>query len=470
MRNLSEKFKDGVSSLKDKFDPSNMGKVFGGGDFGASIFGRILGKNKDGMKTLGKKKGKAEEVKTSPASGRKVGNIDTAFYTTVAEGQKGKLRKNDGVADVAAKLTNFLIKSQEDKKLQSELSRNFELEQHEEDRRRHKQFVDALVNTQKQAEDIKLKKPKKTGKAAAKTKKAPKEEVKPTAKKAEAPSAPAPAPSAAKAVTSTGEKVAIGVTIGAAAAGTAVVTKGLLMPSETVATSIDKASKETGVDKALMYAMAKQESGFNPAAAAGTSSAKGLYQFINKSWEGMVKKYGSKYPILRERGPTDPDANALAGALFIRDNSDYLKSAGIPVNATTIYAAHFLGPAGAKKLLTADPNANAAQLMPEPAAANKNIFYDKQNNPKTVQQVVDVLFQKVGQYQQKYAERLNTPNDTGSKLNDSSTENKDLKENSKGSTVGVNNSKTVINTASNQKPQVISQTPSLDYPTFMSIT
>ena len=47
----------------------------------------------------------------------------------------------------------------------------------------------------------------------------------------------------------------------------------LPMPREEVATAIDKASKAVGVDKSLMYAIAKQESAFNPAAAAAAPAA-----------------------------------------------------------------------------------------------------------------------------------------------------------------------------------------------------
>ena len=98
----------------------------------------------------------------------------------------------------------------------------------------------------------------------------------------------------------------------------------------------------------------------------------------------------------------------------------------IPINATTIYAAHFLGPGGAKTLLTAKPEANASLILPQAAQANKPIFYDKNNNPRTVQQVIDVLFEKVGQYQEKYSAALNNPNSSGDKIYQASN---DLKNN-----------------------------------------
>lgn len=278
------------------------------------------------------------------------------------------------------------------------------------------------------------------------------------------------ATTAATTAATTGAGVGMTAIIGTAAAvgGAAIVTKGLLMPDETVAKIIDKASNLVGVDKALMYAMAKQESGFNPNAAAKTSSATGLYQFIKGTWKSMVDKYGSKFPILKERGPLDAEANAIAGALFIKENADFLAKSKIPVNATTIYAAHFLGPGGAKTLLTAQPNENASLILPQAAQANKPIFYDKNNNPRTVQQVIDVLFQKVGQYQEKYSAALNSPNNSGDKIyqasNDLKNNKADINDSNDKSVASVNS--TNINTQKSQSSPI--QVAGNDRPAYLN--
>ena len=208
-----------------------------------------------------------------------------------------------------------------------------------------------------------------------------------------APSKPAPAPSK-PAVGGTGKLFSKPKT-----------EKGLLMPDSSIKDMILAAADRVGVDQGIMMAMAKQESAFNPNAKAGTSSAKGLYQFLDSTWGDMVKKYGSRYPELN-KGQTDPMASALAGALFIKENGEYLKKAGIPVDGTSIYAAHFLGPGGAKQLFSADPNTDAARLMPKPAAANKNIFYNKDGSSRTVGEVQSVLFDKVGKFADMYSDKL----------------------------------------------------------------
>lgn len=314
-----------------------------------------------------------------------------------------------------------------DKKLAKNESRD--------DEKKHQEIIKVLLGIpqpepqiiEPESEDTgkgKVKSPKK--KTTTKKGKGPtakKAKVKPTVKKTttktKSATKPKASPLPSSPTVSATTKIALGLTGGAVATGA------LAMPSNNVADVIKKASQETGVALPLLYAIAKQESGFDPNIKAGTSSATGLFQFIKGTWETMVKNYGSKYPILKQ-GPTNPEANALAGALFIKENSEVLTQAGIPVNATTIYAAHFLGPGGTKKLFSLPPDGIAANALPEAASANKNIFYKKgvTSQPRTVSELLNVLFEKVGQYEQKYAQVLQS---TGTQVAKASVENKDMK-------------------------------------------
>ena len=156
--------------------------------------------------------------------------------------------------------------------------------------------------------------------------------------------------------------------------------------------TIVAASKMVGVDEKLMATMAAIESGFRYTVKAGTSSATGLYQFIKDTWNSMVKKYGAKYGIAPNTPASDPRANAILGAEYIRENTEYLKRVvKRKLTDTDLYIAHFLGPAGAKKFLTADPNAIAANLLPDAARANTSIFYSKTGTPLTVAEVYNVI-------------------------------------------------------------------------------
>jgi hypothetical protein len=220
------------------------------------------------------------------------------------------------------------------------------------------------------------------------------------------------------------------------------------MPDETVGAAIKEAAKKVGTDESIMLAMAKQESGFNPAAKASTSSAKGLFQFLDSTWKGMADKYSKSFPELL-KGPMDVLASAISGALYIKENSEYLKKNNIPVTGTTIYASHFLGPGGARKLLQADPNAIAASLpgMEGPANANKNIFYkpgpDKKPDlsaPRTAGEIMEVLYNKVGKSAEQYAAVANSPSVGGNISVASASVNSAKKQPSQHVVYNINNS------------------------------
>lgn len=399
---VSDKTKATMKGIKQKFDPMNLAKKLTfGSNLGPALLGKMTGRSKEDVEFFagGKKGGAAGKVGQSAA----VSGVAIDFAT-----------------EILGEIYKLLQQIEEDKKLTEELKQNKDEEEQSESDRRNEEIIAAITGrrkgkptrrdeAKKKKEEVKKKKQEKREEKEAEKK--PKAEP---AKK-EAPKVPEKVPTGPRPSIPTAAKVA----------GGAAVVGGLLMPSQAIASSIDKAAETVGVDRSLMYAIAKQESGFNAGAAASTSSAKGLYQFIKGTWDTMVQKYGSAYPILKEKGPNDPDANAIAGALFIKENSVDLQKSGIPINATTIYAAHFLGSGGAKKLLTADPNKSAAELLPKAAAANKPIFYDKSSKPRTVQEVVQVLFEKVGKYQDIYAAKL-TPT-SGTQLASASQQNQDLK-------------------------------------------
>lgn len=163
------------------------------------------------------------------------------------------------------------------------------------------------------------------------------------------------------------------------------------------------ASKMAGVDPKLMATMASIESGFRASVKASTSSATGLYQFITGTWNDMLKKYGSKYGISPNASRSDPRANALMGAEFLKENMRYLeKNLGRPITDTDLYVAHFMGAGGAHQLLKGSPSDNAVALNPKAAAANRNIFYTG-GQPNTLAEVYNVLNQKVKSHSSKFS-------------------------------------------------------------------
>ena len=170
-----------------------------------------------------------------------------------------------------------------------------------------------------------------------------------------------------------------------------------------VESAIQRASSATGVDFTFLMGAAKRESGFNPAAKARTSSASGLFQFVDQTWLSTLKKHGAKYGYARyadliQQGPDgkyrvsgdearqavlglklDPHAASLMAGELTSDHASYLRGrVGRTPTAGELYAAHFLGPQGSARLIEAvgnSPGASAAAMFPDAAAANRSIFY-----------------------------------------------------------------------------------------------
>jgi hypothetical protein len=199
--------------------------------------------------------------------------------------------------------------------------------------------------------------------------------------------------------------------------------------------AIYKAANRTGVSFQYLLATAQVESRLNPNAAARTSSARGLYQFIDQTWLATMKSAGDglgygRYadaitklpsgnhvvndPALRDeimKLRNDPVANAAMAGAFTQQNADRLQDKlGRPATDGELYIAHFLGAGGAGRLISQaeqSPNAIAADAFPGAARANRSIFYDKQGSARTVAQVYDQL---VGRYDTARVQSINTLN------------------------------------------------------------
>ena len=178
--------------------------------------------------------------------------------------------------------------------------------------------------------------------------------------------------------------------------------------------ALRQAAAATGVDFDFLVRTARRESSFNPSAKAPTSSAAGLFQFVEQTWLSTVKRHGAKHGLQRfadliTRGADGrfrvPDADARRAVLNLRfdagaaslmagelasDHAAYLRGrTGREPSAGDLYAAHFLGPAGSARLIEAvraSPNASAASLFPEAAGANRSIFY-REGRAATVSEV-----------------------------------------------------------------------------------
>lgn len=158
--------------------------------------------------------------------------------------------------------------------------------------------------------------------------------------------------------------------------------------------AVQRAAQSTGVDFGALLETAKRESGLNGKAQAKTSSAAGLFQFIESTWLDMVDKYGAKYglaPATDQAGRKklldlryDPELAAhMAGELTRENGAALAARLGRAAQPGELYAAHVLGAEGAIKLIEAPADARAADLFPKAAAANRGLFYDRDGAPAT---------------------------------------------------------------------------------------
>jgi len=186
-----------------------------------------------------------------------------------------------------------------------------------------------------------------------------------------------------------------------------------------IAGAISRAARATGASFEYLLTTAQIESNLNPRAQAPTSSAKGLYQFIDQTWLATVKRAGpalglgtyaaaivrtgdgryevpdpaARAAIMKLR--SDPAVSAMMAGAFARSNAAELKGAiGRQPSEGELYIAHFLGSDGATKLIGAaanNPGASAAAMFPQAAAANPGIFYDALGRARNAREVYGTL-------------------------------------------------------------------------------
>ncbi len=183
--------------------------------------------------------------------------------------------------------------------------------------------------------------------------------------------------------------------------------------------AIRQGANATGTDFDYLMRTARRESALDPSANAPTSSATGLFQFIEQTWLGLVRSDGERLGLSEEAKAVtsapgggftvaDPEArqaildlrkdphlaSVMAGALT-RQNRDALASAtGREPSAGELYMAHVLGARGAPDLIAtarADPARPAAADFPDAARANRSTFYKAAGQPRGAGEVYDVL-------------------------------------------------------------------------------
>lgn len=110
------------------------------------------------------------------------------------------------------------------------------------------------------------------------------------------------------------------------------------------------------------------------------SSATGLHQFTQGTWNKMIQTYRpdllegrTKKEVLELR--TDPELSTEMAGNLARENADYLESRGLPVNEGSLYLSHFLGSGAAANVLRANPDTPISDLVGADAIkANQSVL------------------------------------------------------------------------------------------------
>ncbi|HTR16089.1 MAG TPA: hypothetical protein VMI52_03530 [Acetobacteraceae bacterium] len=189
-----------------------------------------------------------------------------------------------------------------------------------------------------------------------------------------------------------------------------------------VISALRNASAETGTSFNVLLASASMESGLRPDARSASSSAKGLFQFVEQSWLQAVHDYGANHglsaeaaAIVRRSGQlTVEDPSLRQHILDLRNDAKLAASMagntlqavadkltgvlGRAPDAAETYLGHFLGQGGAAQMLqTAQtaPGKAAADILPAAAHANPAMFYAADGTPYTATQFINHIRAKV---------------------------------------------------------------------------
>jgi hypothetical protein len=198
--------------------------------------------------------------------------------------------------------------------------------------------------------------------------------------------------------------------------------------------AVREASEVTGVDMIYMMALADKESSLIPDIAARTSSAEGLFQFIEQTWLECVATFGADHGLADEaeaisvdkssgrRSVADAEererilnlrrdpliAGLMAGEMLKRDRARIEAAIERELTWHEMYMAHFLGAGGAIRLLKTakeSPKKTASSIFPAAARANRTLFFAGKGKGKaiSVTQFQELIENMIAPRMERYA-------------------------------------------------------------------
>lgn len=134
---ISDKVVAKMTRIKEKFDPMNIAKAFGG-RLGAYAMGKMTGRSEEDMSYFtgagrrGKNSTYAANTKKNP------------MITKIAEGNTQKMKKGDGLADVLSKIYNLIKQDSADRIQHDEVQKNLLVDKEKQRQKWHEELIKAL--------------------------------------------------------------------------------------------------------------------------------------------------------------------------------------------------------------------------------------------------------------------------------------------------------------------------------------
>ncbi len=198
--------------------------------------------------------------------------------------------------------------------------------------------------------------------------------------------------------------------------------------------TIAQAADETDTDAVYLMALADKESSFRKDAKASTSSARGLFQFLDATWLELIREFGARHGLATEADAITSRAGSLvitnrtlakrimdlrenpyvsaimAAEMSKRDQARVQQNVGRSLERSEFYFTHFLGAGSAMRLIRAKdmkPATSATGLFPQAARANRSLFTSRAGRKRrgvTVaefhQRIENMMEQRLDRYEE----------------------------------------------------------------------
>jgi hypothetical protein len=142
--------------------------------------------------------------------------------------------------------------------------------------------------------------------------------------------------------------------------------------STSYGSSAVSAATTAGISPAALAAFGEVESNFrNVDAANGSSSATGVWQITDGTWNDTVAKYGLNYTSADRN---DPTAQAAVASYIISDYADSVSTkTGTPATVVQTYGAYVFGTTAGGNMAQATTDAPLSQYVSATALSNNNM-------------------------------------------------------------------------------------------------